>query len=300
MPSDRLEDFGSILERIRRGERVEHYETVRRHKDGHLVEVALTVSPIHDESGKVVGASKIASDLTAIKHEERERQRTRELVLGTLGHDLRNPLNAVTASLYYLKKHAPEPLQHVVGRMFRSCERMARMIDQLLDFTRARLGEGIPLEPRPADLREICASLVEEMETHYPNRVRLRAEGDFRGDWDGDRVSQIVSNLVTNALDHGSSTDPVDVNLAKENGAVRLDVSNSGEPIPQPMRETIFEPFRRASVEAKGKGRGLGLGLYITREIVRSHGGSIEILCRKDRTTFSVKLPARREGTKPA
>ncbi|HTD51441.1 MAG TPA: PAS domain S-box protein, partial [Thermoanaerobaculia bacterium] len=137
MPPEKTDDYLSILSRIRRGERIQHYETRRRRSDGSLIEVALTVSPIHDESGRVIGSSKIASDLTTIREAQQERERTRELLLGTLGHDLRNPLNAVVASLYYLNKHVPESMQHVVARMFRSCERMTRMIDQLLDFTRA-------------------------------------------------------------------------------------------------------------------------------------------------------------------
>src|SRR4030095_125019 len=111
-----------------------------------IVEVSLTVSPVRDETGRIVAVSKTAGDLTAWRKVERERQRTRELLMGTLGHDLRNPLNTITASLFFLRRHAPEGVQHVVDRMSSSTDRMARMIGQLLDFTRARLGGGIPLE----------------------------------------------------------------------------------------------------------------------------------------------------------
>src|SRR5262249_37524666 len=139
LPPERADDFFSILDRIRRGERVEHYETLRRRKDGTLVEISLTVSPVHDENGRVVAASEIARDLTALGEVQRERERMRELFLATLGHDLRNPLNTITISLAYLQKHIPESLRHVTTRMSTSANRMARMIEQLLDFTRARL-----------------------------------------------------------------------------------------------------------------------------------------------------------------
>jgi PAS domain S-box-containing protein len=299
MPPEKTDDYLSILSRIRRGERIQHYETRRRRSDGSLIEVALTVSPIHDESGRVIGSSKIASDLTAIREAQQERERTRELLLGTLGHDLRNPLNAVVASLYYLNKHVPESMQHVVARMFRSCERMTRMIDQLLDFTRARLGEGLRLEPRAADLRDICVSVVEEIEARHPSRVHLKADVNFPGQWDADRLAQVLSNLLDNALDHGSPTDPVEVRLGQENGAVRLDVSNRGRPIPESMREAIFEPFRRASAEVGTARQGLGLGLYITREIAQSHGGSVEVASGEEQTTFTVRLPLRPEQPAP-
>lgn len=177
LPPERADDFFAILSRIQRGEKVEHYETVRRRRDGALLEVSLTVSPIHDDSGTIIGASKIARDITAVKAAERERQRTRDLYLGILGHDLRNPLNTIMVSLYTLEKHAPEELRHVVPRISRSAKRMARLIEVLLDFTCARLGEGIPLDLRPGDLREICARLVEELGSDTPDRESWRVSG---------------------------------------------------------------------------------------------------------------------------
>ena len=285
------EDFRTILERIAKGEKVEHYETVRRRKDGSLIDVALTVSPILDESGRVIGASKTLRDLTSQREAERERERTRQLFLATLGHDLRNPLNTIAASLYYLQRHAPKSLGHVVERMSGSAGRMARMIAQLLDFTRARLGQGIPLNPQPCDLREVCASVVGEIDAEHPNRLLLQADGEFTGQWDSDRLAQMFSNLFANAVDHGSPADPVKVRLCREDGVVRVQVSNRGEPIPESLQATIFEPFRRGTRERAGQSRGLGLGLYITREIVRSHGGTIDLRSGPEETVFTVKLP---------
>ncbi len=177
MPPERAEDYRGIIARIARGERVEHYETTRRRKDGTLVEVAVTASPVRDEDGRIIAVSKTARDLTPWREIERDRERTRELFLATLGHDLRNPLNAITASLFYLRRHAPEPLQHVVERMSGSGDRMARMIGQLLDFTRTRLGGGIEVAPRPCDLRQVCRTVLAEVEMQYPERFRFARRG---------------------------------------------------------------------------------------------------------------------------
>src|SRR6185369_11199210 len=151
----------------RRGERVEHYEALRKTKGGRIIEVALTVSPVHDERGNIVGASKIARDITALKAAERERQRTRDMYLGILGHDLRNPLNTIVASLYTLDRVLPDDARKVLSRMARSTQRMSRMIEQLLDFTRARLGEGIILDLSAGDLRDISHAVVEELEAQH-------------------------------------------------------------------------------------------------------------------------------------
>lgn len=291
LPDVRADDFFSILDRIRRGERVEHYETIRRRKDGTLVEVSLTVSPIYDEEGKIVGASKIARDLTSVRETQREQERTRELFLATLGHDLRNPLNTIVVSLAHLQNRAPESLRDVTKRMMNSSGRMARMIEQLLDFTRARMGGAIPIVTQPGDLREICAAVIDELEPQHPNRIRLSSRGDFRGRWDGDRLAQVFSNLLVNALEYGLPESPVDVHLIQEGGMARVTVRNQGPAISEDARMEIFEPFRRLREDSPGKARGLGLGLFITREIVRAHGGAIELASHDGETTFTVTLP---------
>src|SRR5262249_8852137 len=145
LPAGRADDFFSILDRVRRGERIAQYETIRKRKDGSLVEVSLTVSPIRDKSGKIIGASKIARDLTLWRGIQREQERTRQLFLATLGHDLRNPLNTIVVSLAHLQNPLPEDLRDVPKRMMTSANRMARMIERLLEFTRARIGSGMPV-----------------------------------------------------------------------------------------------------------------------------------------------------------
>jgi len=291
MPPGREEDFFSILGRIRRGERVAHFETIRRRKDGTLVEVSLTVSPIYDDDGVIIGASKIARDLTALRQAQREQERSRELFLATLGHDLRNPLNTIVVSLAHLKRRVPPPLAGATNRMEASAQRMARMIEQLLDFTRARLGGGIPMVLAPGDLREICRAAVDELQIQHPNRIRLTVDGDFHGLWDADRLAQVVANLLGNAFDHGDPEGIVSIELAREDGAARLAVRNQGKPVPEETREEVFEPFRRSRDRTGRARRGLGLGLFISREIARAHGGAIDLASGEGETTVTVRLP---------
>lgn len=230
-------------------------------------------------------------DVTEQKKAEEDRERARELFLGTLGHDLGTPLSTILASARILQRRATDdPSLAALGRIQSSANRMGRMIEQLLDFTRARLGSGIPIRPEPGDLRAICSSVLEEIEAQYPGRVRLDARGDFPGDWDGDRLAQVVSNLVVNAIHHGADGAAVDVRLAASEGAVRLEVTSRGSIDPAAV-PSIFEPFRRAERSRSTHPRGLGLGLFITREIVHSHGGAVNIVPGEGTTTFVVILP---------
>ena len=296
LPADRPDDFYSEIERIRRGERIAPYETLRRRRDGAVLEVALSVSPVRDETGEIVGASKIMRDITALNAARKEKERTRELFLATLGHDLRNPLNTITASAYLLQRQPTEMTQKAANRIQSSANRMARMIEQLLDFTRARLGGGIPMAPKPADLAHICKTVVEEVEAQYPDRVQLVLSGDLEGVWDEDRITQVVSNLVGNGLDHGDPAKPVFVRLGSNDGAVQLEVTNSGQPIPPDLLPKIFDPFRRGSHERYGAQKGLGLGLFIARTIVETHGGNLEVGSTDQETTFRMTLPRNLES----
>jgi PAS domain S-box-containing protein len=294
LPDDRPDDFRQILVQIREGKRVEQYETRRRRKDGAILDVSLSVSPIRDDSGRIVGASKIARDITEAKRAEAELARTRDLFLGMLGHDLRNPLNTIVSSLYSLEKQANDASRPVFGRVSRAAERMTRLISQLLDFTRARLGAEIPVSPVPGDLVALCAASVEELEARHPDRIRFSSEGPVPGLWDPDRLAQIVSNLVVNALQHGSTEEPVSVRVASSNGRASIEVVNCGRSIPEEDRFRIFEPFSRAAGDSSAGG--VGLGLYIVREIVRSHGGTIEVESGGGQTRFTVQLPVRAAG----
>jgi signal transduction histidine kinase len=221
-----------------------------------------------------------------------------EMFAGMLGHDLRNPLNAILAAAQLLERRISVPeLAKPLGRILNSGDRMARMIAQLLDFTRVRVGRGLELERAATDLAEVCAHAVDELGTAHPGTaIEIRAHGDLRGHWDNDRIAQVLSNLVGNAVQHGATGAPVVVTLADEGpAAVRITVENRGA-IPDHVLPILFEPFR-ATQHRGERASGLGLGLYITREIIEAHGG--EVRAQSDGelgTRIEIRLP-RRDGS---
>jgi signal transduction histidine kinase len=213
---------------------------------------------------------------------------------------LRNPLGAVLLSARTLLRTEglSEPQCRAVQRIAAGAERMGRMINELLDLTRARLGGGIPLSRQPVELRGLCQQVLEELETAHPGqRMQVHAEGNLQGEWDADRLSQLLGNLVKNALDYSPEGTPVDLALVDEGECVRVEVHNQGPPIPEEYQASLFEPFRRVSQAGGSASSGLGLGLFIADQIVRAHGGSITVHSSAGAgTTFSVRLPRHAPG----
>jgi signal transduction histidine kinase len=228
----------------------------------------------------------------AVRRYAAHREELRERFIGILGHDLRNPLSAVSVTATQLLKSEGLDPKHVrlAARIARGADRMARMIHDVLDFARGHLGGGIPATPTPNDMGEMCRFTIEELEMAHSGRtIALHLDGDLRGAWDRDRVIQALSNLVANALHYGQ--DPVSV-TARSDGAeaVVTEVHNAGPPIPPHILPTIFEPFRGRGERQPGSG--LGLGLYIVRQIAIAHGATCNVSSSdKEGTTFTIRWP---------
>lgn len=219
--------------------------------------------------------------------------------VGILGHDLRNPLSAITtAADLLLRRERNERITRPIERIRTSAGRMERMIEQILDFTRARIGGGIPVKPIKVDLRRLAQQLVEELESAASQKIILEARGALVGQWDGDRLAQVISNLLGNAVEHGAPGAPIFLDLdGSAKDLIRLSVKNSGT-IADFDPSLLFDPFRRATEETKSRrSKGLGLGLYIVQQIVHAHGGRIAVESSSaEGTTFVVKLPRRITG----
>ena len=223
---------------------------------------------------------------------------TREQFLAILGHDLRNPLGAIVTGATFLtiSDDIGDRQIKVAARILNSANRMTRMVSDLLDLTRTRLGGGIPITPRPTDLAPLCEQVLVELEAVYPeSRLRVDFTGDVTGEWDSDRLTQVVSNLVANALQHSGAGSVVSVVVDGVGAEVVLAVHNEGPSIPEHAMNQIFEPMiRRTAPDGDRNVRGLGLGLYIAREIVTAHGGAIRATSSdQGGTTFTIKLPRR-------
>lgn len=223
-----------------------------------------------------------------------ETVRLNEIFTGILGHDLRNPLGAIlTAAEVALKRAEGEKVTKPLSRIISSGTRMSRMIDQLLDFTRVRVGSGIPVVPERVDLLDLLQHVIDELEGTFPGRLSSPEVlgHDVHGRWDADRLSQVFSNLIANALRHGRDETAVAVRIdARDASTVRIDVHNLGV-VPPALFPSLFEPMAGGKGQVSGA-QGLGLGLYISREIVRAHGGQILVSSSEpEGTTFSVLLP---------
>ncbi|WP_309896973.1 PAS domain-containing protein [Archangium sp.] len=254
--------------------------------------------PVRAADGRVLGVGAVVVDATEPKRKEEELHRAaefRERFLGIVSHDLRNPLNAIQLSANALM-HSDCVVKHhlkAVRRIANSTERMSRMISDLLDFTRGRLGGGIPITRTPSNLRHICRHVLEELEAlHLERELKLSAQGNFQGEWDPDRLAQLLGNLGKNALDYSPADTPVDFVLSDEGDTVRVEVHNAGAPIPQELLPHLFEPFRRTEGGEALAPSGLGLGLYIVQQIAEAHEGTVEVRSREgEGTTFIVRLP---------
>ncbi|HLL23625.1 MAG TPA: GAF domain-containing protein [Kofleriaceae bacterium] len=219
--------------------------------------------------------------------------RDNELFAGVLAHDLRNPLAAIMTAAQLAVMHGDAASEHInkpMARILSATERMSRMIEQLLDFTRARHGDGIEVRPQPTSLADITRQAVGELElVHAQRTFALEVHGEHHGVWDPDRLLQAVSNLVANACRHGAAGSAIKLTIdGNAPKTVALTVHNAGAISPS-LLPHIFEPFRG---RVRRNGDGLGLGLYIVRAIVRAHLGTVDVHSNEaDGTTFIVQLP---------
>jgi sigma-B regulation protein RsbU (phosphoserine phosphatase) len=219
----------------------------------------------------------------------------REQLLAIVGHDLRNPLSSILmgARLLLQRQGLGDKDTDLARRISSSASQAQRLIDQLLDLTRSRLGGGIPIDPRPLDMYDVCRQVIDETELTHPDRpLRVDVRGDSTGVWDRDRMYQLLTNLVGNAVKHGEPRSSIGLRLDGGTTEVVIEVANRGEPIPAATLPVIFEAFRQGRMDNPCRTHGLGLGLFIAQQVVRSHGGSIAVTSsQSDGTIFRVRLP---------
>jgi two-component system, chemotaxis family, CheB/CheR fusion protein len=305
IPKEHLGEEEEVLARIVRGDIVDHFETVRVRKDGTRLEISLTVSPIRDRSGRIIGASKIARDITAQKQAERELKtmyveaeqanRAKDEFLAMLGHELRNPLGAISNALYLLEhdvgdhstKLARDVLQRQVGYL-------SRLIDDLLDMGRLVTGK-ILLRKTPLDLSESVSRAVASMRAsgrfEYHD-VSLQTEPVWI-DADEVRIEQIVANLLGNALKYTPTGGSIRISVGKERNAAVLRVEDTGIGIPNDLLPRVFDLFVQGARGLDRTEGGMGVGLTIVRRLTELHGGSASAFSMgaDQGSRFSVRFP---------
>lgn len=303
---------------LARGQSLPAEEVRIQRFDGSFATLLASCAPLTDPDGRLEGAVSIFADMTTLRSPEArlarsadalpvvvsmERAQERligeltrtvkmnEWFIGVLGHDLRNPLGAILMSATVLsRKLTDDGVGRTVRRILSAGERMNRMIAQLVDFARVRASGGLAIEPRRGDVAAIFRQAVDQAIATLPDReVRFEHHGDTFGFWDVERLGQVAANLVGNAARHGAPDRAAEVRIVGTDAARVSIVVRNGGAIPDDLLPCVFEPFQNVDVRARRAA--LGLGLYITKEIVASHRGTLTVESASDVTTFTVTLP---------
>ncbi|MDB4986759.1 MAG: sensory box histidine kinase [Myxococcaceae bacterium] len=230
-----------------------------------------------------------------LQEEAQQRAVLAEQLIGIVSHDLRTPLNAVLLGTSLLNASGVSPSQsRTLKRITSATGRANRLIEDLLDFTQARLGGGLRVQRRELQLHELVHDCVEELRLAWPGRMidhLSRGEGTC---WaDADRIAQVVTNLVNNAMTYGVADRPITIASAVSEQELTIEVHNFGPTVPRELLPHLFEPLRRGEQQVKSGSRSVGLGLYIVQQIVAAHGGTIQVRSQPEEgTTFVVRAPS--------
>ena len=299
VPSDKRQELADILARLRRGERIDHHDTARVTKDGRRLDVSVSISPLVDAAGRVVGASKIARDVT----DRKQAESLREEFLASISHDLNNPLAGLKATAQLLLRplrrgEVPDParLEQGLVSIDRLAARMAGLIDELFDAARLRAGQPLELAPERVDLVALARHCVELYRAATQDH-QLRCVSDVPelvGTWDSARLERVLTNLLSNALKYSPGGGDVEVRVAWEEDAAGswaiLSVRDEGIGIPAADLPHVFDRYRRGS--NVGGLAGTGLGLAGVQQIVDQHGGTVAADSIEERgSTVTVRLP---------
>jgi PAS domain S-box-containing protein len=315
IPDDHIDEEPAIIARLRKGERIEHYETVRLRKDGTFIDISLTVSPIRDANNKVIGASKIARDISQRKQVEKtlleqseayerlyteaqESSRLKEEFLATVSHELRTPLNAVLGWARILR--AGRLKEAEVGKALETIERNARaqaqLIDDLLDVSRIITGK-LRMDVRPIDPNGFIEAAIDAVKPAAEARgVRVQKimdTGVVTVPGDPARLQQVIWNLLTNAIKYTPRGGWVQVRMERVDSHLQIVVADSGQGIPQEFLPYVFDRFRQVDQSTSRHHGGLGLGLALVRHLVELHGGSVAAASPgpDQGSTFTIVLP---------
>jgi PAS domain S-box-containing protein len=315
IPQDRLSEEDLVIAQIRRGERVDHFDTVRLTKDGRLIDLSITVSPIRDHTGRVVGASKIARDITERQRLEAERvrllareqearlqaetlNRAKDQLIATVSHELRTPLNSIFgwARMMQATDMDETKRSRAVNAIVRGAAAQTRLVDDLLDFSRIATGR-MRLDFEAVDLNAVIEAALDAVRPAVAVKAITlvtaldHSVGTIMGATD--RLQQVVWNLVMNAVKFTPNGGRVEVSVRREGRTVSIVVMDTGEGIAPELLPHVFEPFRQEDSSATRAHGGLGLGLALVRQLVELHGGWVlaESPGKGKGSTFTVTLP---------
>ncbi len=297
MPADRKQEMVDIIQRICRGEQVERYETVRIRKDGTLIDVSLTASPIKDAQGGILGVVVIAHDITErkrIERELREKEQRKDDFISIASHELKTPITSIKAMTQFLQrqfeKEGNNEAAYYLARIDGQINRLSRLVSDLLDVTKIQAGR-LGLVREAFDFDEWLKGLIGDLQQGNSHQINCSGKVGRAIVGDRDRLGLVVTNLITNGIKYSPRTKTIDVRVMADQNSVVVSVQDYGIGIPADMLEKIFERFFR--IVDNRDALGLGLGLFISAEIVKLHGGNIWVeSVEGEGSTFSFSLPS--------
>lgn len=292
IPDDRHYEEPQIISRLKKGEPIDHFETLRQKKDGTLINVSLTISPIRNNAGEITGISKIARDITEQKRDE---QRKNDFI-GMASHELKTPLTSLTALIQVLqqkvKDNDPIFMTSVLARANSQTKKMAALINGFLNVSRLESGK-LSIEQHPFELNHLISEIIEEtrLSVNSHNLV-FEPDGEFNVDADREKIGSVLSNLLSNAVKYSPKGKVVTINCAAGPEMATVSVRDEGIGINQQDLGQLFDRYYRVQSETTKHISGFGVGLYLSAEIIERHGGRIWAESEKDKSsTFYFTLP---------
>ncbi len=286
MPADMEDEFPGIMRRLARGEHIDHYETIRRTKSGRMIDVSVSISPIRNSAGRIVGASDITRDIS----DRRALERKQREFLAMVAHDLRSPLTSIKGFAQLMQRRETYSSTGTAA-ILNQVQLIERLVEDVLEIT--RLDENRQdVTFAPVDLTALVQAIIDRTQALLPTeRIALHAPDEaVGGTWDVLRIEQALGNVLSNAVKY-APTGPIDVTLTPADTYVEITVRDHGHGIPADDLPRVFERFYRVPGEPSNA-RGVGLGLTITRTLVEAHGGSVAITSEIGKgTSVTIQLP---------
>lgn len=293
-PDHKKDEFGEILEVIKMGEGIDHYATQRLTKDGRVIDVSITISPLKTREGKVIGASAIARDIS----KEKELERRKDSLISMASHELKTPVTTLKVFTQILLKRSESSgdsqSKAFLTKMDSQLTRLTVLINDLLDISKIQEGK-LELNKEKFTINDLVKETIENIQA-ISNQHEILVIGNAKMDVvaDRDRIGQVLTNLLTNAIKYSPNSNQVIVNLLQENNNVVVAIKDFGIGIDKKHQHKIFDRFYRVAGRSEKTFPGLGIGLYISSEIIRRHGGHIWVESKKSGgSTFSFNLPLR-------
>lgn len=295
IPPELHQEEVDIIRKLRRGMHIDHSETVRMRKDGTKIDVSLSISPVKDRMGNIIGAAKIARDIT----DRLELERRKDEFISTASHELKTPLTTLKGFtdllLRKLKRQGMQEEVPILTRMDGQIKRLTRLVDELLDASKVQAGQ-LDYEEGPVDLAALLQETVEILQPHYPTHtliIRETTHAMVMGD--KDRLGQVLTNLISNAIKYSPQANQVDLAITTSDKTAAFRIRDDGVGISKDHQKHIFDRFYRGHNAHSKAFPGLGMGLYIAHEIVKRHGGEITVESEEGKgSTFIVSLPLKK------